>query len=66
MGSRKNKKNEKGVCYMINVNEKNEAEIKNAEDRFFEEMEIAEKSIIEEGMITSEELRKSLGIYFIN
>ncbi len=65
MGSKwgqKNKENEKGVCYMINENERNDAEINRDEDRFFEEIEIAEKSIVEEGMITSEELRKSLGI----
>lgn len=32
------------------------------EDRFFKEMDIAEKSVVEEGTVSSEELRKTLGI----
>ena len=40
----------------------NHIERKQAEDIFFNEMYIAEKSVAEEGNVSSEELRKSLGI----
>ena len=46
------------LCSLIN----DYIERKLAEDRFFKEMDIAEKSVAEEGTISSEELRKSLGI----
>lgn len=46
------------LCSLIN----DYIERKQAEDRFFKEMDIVEKSVAEEETISSKELRKSLGI----